>query len=353
MIVPSFTAKGGIASVVSGYRGSELEQRYQIHYIETYCDGGKLRKLGKAIAAYVAFLRELILFRPDLVHIHSAFGASFYRKAPFVYLASLLHIPIINHVHGADWTQFYENSSDKKKAFIRYTFMKCRRIIALSAEWKQKLEEAADASQIRIVVNYSDVKAKFPEKERRSETVLFLGFLSQRKGCFDIPQIAAAVRKEIENVSFVLAGSGCDDDVRHLQKLIQAHHVEDCMVFPGWVRGHEKEELLENASIFFLPSYAEGMPMSILEAMGYGLPVVSTNVGSIPQLVTDEENGFLCRPGNIDDMANVIIKLLKDPELRKKMGQNGMSIAKTNYSISNHCDKLIALYEECCTARDY
>ena len=110
MIVPSFEAKGGITAVVSGYRGSELEEQYNIRYIETYCDGGKVRKFWKAVCAYVSFLVTLVSFKPDLIHIHSSFGASFYRKVPFIYIGSALRIPVVNHMHGSEVDRFYRNA---------------------------------------------------------------------------------------------------------------------------------------------------------------------------------------------------------------------------------------------------
>ena len=101
MVVPSFSAKGGIASVVSGYRGSALEKAYDIRYIETYSDVSKAKKLWKAVASYFKFIHLLIFWKPDMVHIHSSFGASFYRKLPFIWLSSWFHIPIVNHIHGS------------------------------------------------------------------------------------------------------------------------------------------------------------------------------------------------------------------------------------------------------------
>lgn len=82
MVVPSFSAKGGISSVVNGYRGSELEKKYKIKYIESYCDGSKVKKICKAMEAYFLFFKEMAINKPDLVHIHSSFGGSFYRKLP-------------------------------------------------------------------------------------------------------------------------------------------------------------------------------------------------------------------------------------------------------------------------------
>lgn len=110
MIVPNRMVKGGIASVVNGYRGSKLEKDYDITYVESYTDGSKLTKLFKGISGYIQFIKVLLTNKPDIVHIHSSFGPSFYRKMPFIYMASWAKIPIVNHIHGADFDEFYVNA---------------------------------------------------------------------------------------------------------------------------------------------------------------------------------------------------------------------------------------------------
>ena len=118
MIVQNPLVKGGISAVVNGYRGSQLEKDFKIIYVESYMDGSKLRKLLKGICGYFHFLKVLLVDRPDLVHIHSSFGPSFYRKLPFIYMAKAAGIPIVNHIHGADFQQFYVIASEKKKNSI-------------------------------------------------------------------------------------------------------------------------------------------------------------------------------------------------------------------------------------------
>ena len=137
MIVQNPMVKGGIAAVVNGYRGSQLESDFNIIYVESYKDGGKFIKLLKAITSYFKFANVLLFNKPDLVHIHSSFGPSFYRKIPFIYMASWFNIPIINHIHGADFYEFFVNASKKKKKLIKKVYGKCDKLIALSEEWKE------------------------------------------------------------------------------------------------------------------------------------------------------------------------------------------------------------------------
>lgn len=345
MIIPSFEAKGGIASVVSGYRGSELEEKYQISYIETYCDGSKAAKLGKAIASYFRFTKQLIFSKPDLIHIHSSFGASFYRKLPFIYIGSLLHIPIVNHVHGAEWCQFYQNASARSKNVKKKTFKKCDMIIALSEEWKKNLNEVIDAQKIQVVNNYGFDYSCGLIEERQLETVLFMGFLCERKGCFNIPEICTLVKYRIPDVRFVLAGSGSHADIKEIETLIKKYGITENIELPGWIKEKQKDALLKKASLFFLPSYAEGMPMSVLEAMGYGLPIVSSNVGGIPHLVENGKNGYLLDPGDVEGFAKAIVKLLQDPKLRNRMGAESANAIKERFSLKRHTDSIIGIYE--------
>lgn len=103
MIVQDKMVKGGIAAVINGYYGSVLEDKYHMIYVESYKDGGKLTKIIKGVQGYLKFAKVLAFEHPDLVHIHSSFGPSFYRKLPFIYMASIAKVPIINHIHGADF----------------------------------------------------------------------------------------------------------------------------------------------------------------------------------------------------------------------------------------------------------
>lgn len=349
MVVPSFTAKGGIAAVVNGYRGSELEKKYTIHYVETYCDGNKIAKLFKAVTAYLCFIKELIVFKPDIIHIHSSFGASFYRKLPFIWMGSVLKIPIVNHIHGAEWDTFYIDASEKSRKLKQVILEKCSRVIVLSDDWREKLEDVIDAELITVVPNYSLLSSENRNVcKKEQNTVLFLGFLSERKGCYDIPRIVAQVQKEVADVLFVLAGSGNADDVHLILELVKKEKVMEHISFPGWVRNQQKKELLQNAAVFFLPSYAEGMPMSILEAMGHGLPIVSSNVGGIPELVEQERNGYICDPGDTKAFADAIVTLLQDTQLRNTMGKESIRIIEERYSLEHHIDALASVYESLC-----
>lgn len=349
MVVPNKMVKGGIAAVVNGYRGSQLEKDYEITYVESYKDGSKFDKLLKGICSYFHFAKILLFNKPDIVHIHSSFGPSFYRKMPFIYMASVCRIPIVNHIHGADFDEFYVNASESKKKKVKKIYEKCSVLIALSEEWKECLSQIVSPSKISIVENYSILHedALKQRLERKcNNIVLFLGELGKRKGCYDIPEVIAQVKKSIPDVRFVLAGAGDEVDEKAIKKLIDEENVSDNVEFPGWVRGDMKDKLLREADVFFLPSYNEGMPMSVLDAMGYGMPVVSTNVGGIPKIVHNGENGYCCKPGDVNTMSLMIIKLLMNQRIREKAEERSVVIVKEKYSLEAHINQIEILYEK-------
>lgn len=344
MIVQDKMVKGGIASVVNGYRGSILEEKNEIFYVESYKDGNKIEKTIKAIFSYFNFLYLILNKKIDIIHIHSSFGASFYRKIPFIYIGNLFNKKIINHIHGADFEKFYINANNIKKKIIIKVYNKCEYIVSLSEEWKDSLALIVPKERIKIVENYSIIKNKDVIKENYREVkkqILFLGEIGKRKGCYDIPDVIEKVVKDIPDVKFIMGGTG---DIENIKKILDKKNLSKNVEFVGWVRGDKKDMLLRQSDVFFLPSYNEGMPMAILDAMGYGLPIISTNVGGIPKIVKSEFNGYLCNPGDKDGFAKSIINLLNDRDMLLRFGRNSYKIVEEKYSFEKHISLIQELY---------
>jgi len=342
MIVPNAAVKGGIASVVNGYRGSVLERKYRISYVESYRDGSKWQKLGKALRGYWAFLLQMLGNRPDIVHIHSSFGPSFYRKMPFIYMSCLFGIPVINHIHGAEFDKFYENASERKKRRIVRVYGKCERLIVLSEEWKARIAAFIPEERIEVLENYCRLPGEPYDIGRKAQQVLFMGELGRRKGCYDIPAIWAQVLKEVPSARLVMAGDG---EMEAVKEAFAEQGLCSGIVFPGWVRYEEKDGLFRESAVFLLPTYHEGMPMVVLEAMGYGLGIVTTKVGGIPGLIRNGANGCIREPGDISAMAQDVIRLLREPELCRTYGGRARKLVAQNYSEERHLERLGAIYE--------
>ena len=339
MIVPQSDVKGGIATVVNGYREYGLGKGYEVSFIESYRDGSKWQKLGKAIRGYFKFGVELLFRKPEVVHVHSSFGPSFYRKIPFILMTSWRGVKLVNHIHGAEFEDFYVNVSPKKKELIRKIYNKCDVLVVLSQEWKERIGTIVAEDKIRLIENYCHIP-KLQEGIRKNQ-ILFLGELGERKGCFDIPEIYKKVVAKVGNIPLVMAGAG---EVETIKNMLAERDVLENVTFPGWIRGEVKEKILQESKFFLFPSYNEGMPMAVLEAMAYGMGIVTSNVGGIPKLIEDGVSGYICEPGDVDRISEKLIELIRKEEYLKKCGFNARKKAIEKYSYESHVEKLKKMY---------
>jgi glycosyltransferase involved in cell wall biosynthesis len=173
--------------------------------------------------------------------------------------------------------------------------------------------------------------------------ILYLGALGRRKGTADLLHALASPRLRGMRWNAVIAGNG---DVDSFRNQAAALGIADRVAFPGWVGPEEAQSLLASASVFVLPSYNEGLPVAVLEAMAAGVPVVTTRVGAIPDLGIDGEAGFTVDPGSIEDLTDRLAVLVDDPVLRGRFGSNGRRRVESEFTIESTARRLAALYRE-------
>jgi glycosyltransferase involved in cell wall biosynthesis len=136
-----------------------------------------------------------------------------------------------------------------------------------------------------------------------------------------------------------------EKDLERARAQLEEAHLEEMCQLVGTVRGAEKAALLNEADVFVLPSYQEGLPMAILEAMAAGLAIVATPVGGIPEVVQDGYNGFLVAPGDIGALSEKLAILVGDPQLRELMGRRSRRFAEEQLDVRSYADRLVDLYD--------
>ena len=345
MIGTRFDTMGGIASVVNVYRAAGLFERFPVTYIATHCDGSKLAKLKIMFAAYFRFLGLLLTGQVGLLHAHVSSRASFWRKSFFFLLAFLFGVRTILHLHGSEFAIFYEQECGSwRKGFVRYVFDKVTRVVVLSSAWKAWVETMSANPHVLAIYN----PVLFPEKandwdKRKSGAILFLGRLGKRKGSYDL--LDAAARLAPVNPAFELLLGG-DGEVEQVRLRATELGIGDKVQFLGWVKGAGKERYLAESMVYVLPSYNEGLPMSVLEAMAAGLPVLSTDIGGIPEAVTDGVEGFLITPGDVDALSERLKLLLTDGDLARRMGEAARRKVETTFASGAILPKVESLYAE-------
>lgn len=343
MIGPGRGLKGGISSVIESYYEVELDKMIDLYYLETFIDGNKYTKVKFALHALKKF-DELVRDK-EIIHIHMSSRGSFYRKSLFVLKASKMNKKIILHIHGSEFETFYkEECNELMKKYVRFIFKKCSKVLALSEEWKEILSQIVNKEKIEVLDNSIIVKEDKNKKDYSAKKILFLGRVGKRKGVYDILQVAHKIISKYPDVKFIIAGDG---EVDKVKKICIDKEINKNIEIIGWVSGDDKVKLLNEATVYLLPSYNEGMPISILEAMAYKLPIISTNIGGIPQLISNNSEGFIFEPGDLEKLEEVLDKILEDRDLRERLGNNSFNKVNSKFNMEKNILKLCEIYKEC------
>ena len=341
MIGPSVNAKGGIATVVKNYLHWNFHNKVNIKYISTVSDGNIIKKIFESMISIPQIALYLSINKVDIVHIHMASRGSYARKSRIVKLSKLFKKKVILHLHGAEFQVFYEKEcSVKKQAAIRNTFNKVDKIIVLSEQWKEFI---ATLTTSEITTLYNSVPLNEINSANGGEDILitFLGRLSERKGIYDLIEAAKELVIEFPNLKFMLGGDG---EIEKVKNLLTQYSLNDNVKLLGWIEEDKKNSILRNTYIYILPSYNEGMPMSILEAMSYGIPVISTFAGGIPSVIKHNYNGLLVNAGDVKAIENSIRTLIKDKNKHESFKKNSYDTIKAKFSLEKHIDKLVSIY---------
>lgn len=343
MLGTSPEGKGGIATVVRGYRAQDLLDEEKVRYLTTHRDTGPFGKLLAMLTAIPVFWMSVLTGRVGVVHAHVSFGPSFWRKWFLLLPAYWRGVPVLCHIHAGTFKEYFNSGSSLRKTAIRYMFRRAFRVIVLTEAWRKWVLEVEPASKPEIIPNSLDERfgLDLMDAVRVGNDILFLGRIGPGKGTFDLLAAFATVKKQIADARLICGGDG---DSAGLMEKARALGVDASVVYAGWVGAEKKETLLRQAAVLALPSYREGLPVVILEAMAFSLPVVSCPVGGIPQVVVEGETGYLVEPGDVHALAETLIRLLGDGELRARMGRRGRQVFDEHFSHRANLPKLRRLY---------
>lgn len=345
-IHPDSKEKGGISTVVDVYREAGLFARWPIHYIGTVMSGPALSKVRVAIGALSEFCSLLIRGRIQLLHAQTSSRASFWRKSLFVLLALAARRPAIIHLHGSEFQQFYRDECGPlRRAYVRFVLNRAARVIVLSSQWATLVRDIAPRARVVRIFNPISIRADLTDEAppRDPNGILFLGRFGPRKGIFDLLEAMAIVRRRFPDVKLRCGGDG---DIEGVKRKVAELGLRDCVEVLGWVSGSDKRRELLRASLYVLPSYAEGLPMGILEAMAAGLPTVATCVGGIPDAIAEAVEGFLVEPGDTHALAGRINLLLDNRVLREEMAAAARQTASSRFSAEQVIAEVEQVYRE-------
>lgn len=341
MLGPALNVRGGVSGVERLLLNALPDDVHATH-IATMVEGGKWAKtvtFAQALARLTLELRH----HPDVVHIHFASGASNIRKIILARIALARGASVIMHAHGGGYKKHWAKMSPAARSITLNTLLRVQRLVVLGEGWKSFFESiGVPRHRIVVLPNPVVLPESVPERPVGGKIrFVYFGLISQRKGVFDLMEAVAKLSPECRaRVEFVLAGNG---DVAQLREHANNLGVQDVVEIREWVDPAERDRLLAAAHAFVLPSHTEGLPMSMLEAMAWGLPPICTPVGSIPEHIVNGANGILVPPGDVSQLAAAIEKLVSQDEDRVHMGRLARATVEP-LCVKQYSNRMCAVY---------
>lgn len=339
----STQTRGGIASYIRTISETALWPTWSIEHVATHVDGTKSRRVLAFLRGGAGFATALLLRRPRLVHLHTASWGSFARKSTLFWLARALSVPIVLHVHGGEFQVFHDRMPRPLRAFIRTTLSSADAVVALGADWAERLHVLAPAAHIVVVPNPVRIgRPSEPPGPSEPVHVVYLGRIVDSKGAFALLDSWARIAPVTGPAPrLTIAGDG---DVDRARRLVDAQGMSESVQIRDWLTRDEVENLLDTAHVLCLPSLNEGQPMAVLEAMARGLCVVATRVGGVPALVDHRRTGLLVQPGDTADLDATLRRVITDRDLVATLGTAAHDRVRREFDSQLVAGRLDALY---------
>jgi glycosyltransferase involved in cell wall biosynthesis len=352
---------GGVATYYQSLLNSSLPQQVDFCFVETSSQRRTLSQSGlftfsnliSAITDCGRFTKAVIKHRPQLTHIGTAFGLSYVKHSVCVLIARLFGSRVLLHPH-CGFSALYTNQPRWWQWFFRRIIRFTNGVVTLSSEWNQLitivpgcavyyLPNAIDLTAYRTAT----LKRRMVEQNPPFLKVLYLGYLGKAKGSFDLIEAAKEILAKNIPVKIDLVGEElAKGEVEKLKKQIAQTGLGSVVSLHPPVMGSKKIEMLLEADIFIYPSYCEGMPIAVIEAMASGLPIISTRVGGLPDLVKDGINGILVEAGHPDQLVRAILSLSLNPDQRFAMQLNSYQRAVDKFDIEKLVPRLVNIYSQ-------
>jgi glycosyltransferase involved in cell wall biosynthesis len=298
---------------------------------------------------FVNALFEFLEPELDLVHLHTPLTPPIRTSLPII---TTVHTPMKIDSRHYEVLDIY-SLAIKLQSMVVYPrieselFSASRKMTTVSSAVARELKEyGLNPNKITVLGNGVDEKTFTPVQNNaeKENYILYTGVLRARKGLFDLINCAEHVIKEHPDMKFLLSGRG--PFLKKLEQEVQLRGLQEKVVFLGYIDRRKLIEIYQNATIHVVPSHYEGLPTVLLEAMACGLPIVATDIGGNNEVISSGVNGFLVPPKHPEEMAAVILRLLKDAALREKIGRAARKTIEENYTWDKITDRIVECYEK-------
>jgi glycosyltransferase involved in cell wall biosynthesis len=338
---------GGIGRVVSYIIDAWGNQQLQADMRVLDTRGPGHISLSPCYFAYCLMTIALLAGRRPLLHVHVAGRGSTIRKIILVHFGRLLNLPIVLHLHDYDYRESLQRFPRVIQTAVRSMFAVANQVVVLGRDDRKLVVETLGVASERVAIVPNAVPAP-PQAHRPINSpgypvhILFLGNPSRRKGLHDL--ITALAIEPLRGLDWRMSVAGGGNEIGTFQKMSHEKKLSDRINFTGWLDRTKTAMLLKSSDIVVLPSYAEGMAMSVLEGMSYGLCVICTPVGSLKYVIENEVSGLLVEPGDVEHLAGALARAVTDSQLRNKLGAGAARVFAEKFDAARFPDRLKEIY---------
>lgn len=335
MVGSGHKSKGGITSVLNLLKESNLWKEFQCYWLGTQIQASIITKITYCIRAY--FIALIKIHHYDIIHFHTVPGKSLKIQFPIFIIAKLFHKKIILHFHSGG--NSFNRGEDK---LLKYCLTKSNYIILLSKSIENDLHRLFPNIKTPTITIYNPCKnVKCIPYNTREKVIIFSGILNHNKAYDILLKAFSLISNKYPDWKLVFMGNG---DIEKAQNLAHELNIHKQTVFKGYIGGAEKEQTYQTASILCLCSYKEGFPMAVIEAWSYGIPVITTPAGGLPEVLQNRHNALIFDFGDYEMLAEKLDILMSDYNLREYMSHYSIQFALDNFNINHISVQLAKLY---------
>lgn len=348
MIGPLPPPTGGQSVLVANILESTVIERFPMCVLDI--GHGKMGAIQRLVLTLRLLVRLLFLLgkypTARVVHVHSSAGTPLFEKGVYIFVARLWRREVLLHLHGGRFRDVWGQYGAVRRRLTRSILSLCKGIVVLSDAWLPFYRnELRYAGGLFVLPNSVKVQHLPPASKDNGVSLLYVGHLKKEKGLLDLRQAIARLPSSCSGQLRVqIMGEGDTPENEQLVRAAFADLPAGLVEFLGVKSGEDKWSVFGASDILILPSHSEDLPLTILEAMALGIPVISTRVGAIPALVTEGVDGLLVEPGDIDGLCQAIHDLTSLASVRKSMGEAGRSKFQSEFSFERYGEKLEGIY---------
>lgn len=331
-VATSRKTMGGITSVLKRYEKMEIWDKYHCAWLETQINKGIIHKLWYIIKAYITML--FIVPQYDIIHFHTVPGRSITMQMPIFLYSLLLRKKSIIHIHVGNQLLDYKNDRT-----FRFVLRKATKVVVLADVLRKLMKKHYN---IDTTVLYNPIEEQpIRNNNNIKKNIFYAAFLVPNKGYETLLKAFKDLATHYSDWRLVIAGCG---EIEKAKTIIKQYNIEELVIIHNWLNKEQMAMLYRTTAIYCIASKQEGFPMSFLEAASYGIPIVTTPVGGLVDVIENRKNCMVFDFNDHKILTKQLISLIEDSELRDKISVNLRSLVKTKFSITSINNELENLY---------